>query len=967
MKKSQGLNNAFQLLDGHLYFLENNTGLTVDPDNDEFILNPDFVLANNRHVIGRTGQESQPNNDATTEGQSLLVIGCAYAYMATNNKKWLEHAEKYWQAYVDVFYGGEPIPDPPAKYRCNWIVNGKQPVLAHYPLTDDGYPTHGGFKGVKLTWTNGQTKIPHGAPYYGEYLDKVWFAFDGNLGWNSVNATVYKENADGSTNWDEDGVEYPVAWIIDRLGRKVDWDGNILATGFSTEDYGTVQLQNTTLSGEHKFNFAVCLPVELGGYMLQRNEMWHNRPVNVPVEYGFADNASDAECWWCDANYILYELTGERKYWLCYMSSLITIRGYTDIDQFDKFFRQSKSARIPFTDGISYDYTVPSGRTPVYGRTPEGYISIQQAAGVRTYLEQQAISFGIDKDSSVVCTYGGLDTSGKPLDIVAELELSKDKDSNNTTLWRIPLPNPTGTVTKHTIPVTDLIRTKANNPVFNDPYVIADLRAISDWGSNCTVTMTYQRNILNTLHDKVADIVMDGDSGVTIGAWLTDEGNFQLRSITFRTFSDAFKITLYDNNNWRWYTILPANYGAWQKIDFSSSSWLIDSYQPEHTDDEKRPSAIDPSLRVEQFNIVTLGDPSEGDTAEIMWYCINELPETYVVDTSKPDYTMYFRISFKSEESSYTAYLGDCTIENYGSSGLKYCPGVIPFSNISDPNTAQYDGWRGIPYPGYQYPFLWCSEDTVDWVRLTNQINFLYDAQQWWYDTFAKKSGGLAGPMAQAFCWDRWDAHKYGDPDSFIMTHWKEKAWDGYEARAFYCACRGLQQLVVKKQTVPDKLVTVCKRWVDYLYDFQNKNGGRTPTIFYPDGRVEGPEDDFTCHMTALFLAGCCALGLAGYRETIPHIDPVIEKCMKQLTTNYHVIGPKNPMNGSWSYAPEQGVFFGFHAGELLRALSLYIMYRRVNSGMTLDKKVVGLLTSQDLAQLVTQAGEDLGGYWYTM
>ena len=114
------------------------------------------------------------------------------------------------------------------------------------------------------------------------------------------------------------------------------------------------------------------------------------------------------------------------------MSSLITIRGYTDIDQFDKFFRQSKSARIPFTDGISYDYTVPSGHTPVYGRTPEGYISIQQVAGVKTCLEQQAICFGIGKNSSVVCTYGGLDASGKPINVEAELELSKDKDSNNT-------------------------------------------------------------------------------------------------------------------------------------------------------------------------------------------------------------------------------------------------------------------------------------------------------------------------------------------------------------------------------------------------------------------------------------------------------------------------------------------------------------------------------------------------------
>ncbi|MEX0633619.1 hypothetical protein M8494_22590 [Serratia ureilytica] len=32
---------------------------------------------------------------------------------------------------------------------------------------------------------------------------------------------------------------------------------------------------------------------------------------------------------------------------------------YTDIDAQDKFFRQSRSANTPFTDDISYDWSLP--------------------------------------------------------------------------------------------------------------------------------------------------------------------------------------------------------------------------------------------------------------------------------------------------------------------------------------------------------------------------------------------------------------------------------------------------------------------------------------------------------------------------------------------------------------------------------------------------------------------------------
>jgi hypothetical protein len=125
-----------------------------------------------------------------------------------------------WHSSVGVAF-----PDPPnGSLRCNWICNGKAPVLAHYPL-DPEYPTHGGFKGVLFTWTNGQTQIPHGSPNYGEYLDAVWFAFPerAGLGWNQVNATAYAWLAsEDSIDWDTKAPTYDVDWIVDRTGRKVD-------------------------------------------------------------------------------------------------------------------------------------------------------------------------------------------------------------------------------------------------------------------------------------------------------------------------------------------------------------------------------------------------------------------------------------------------------------------------------------------------------------------------------------------------------------------------------------------------------------------------------------------------------------------------------------------------------------------------------------------------------------------------
>ena len=88
--------------------------------------------------------------------------------------------------------------------------------------------------------------------------------------------------------------------------------------------------------------------------------------------------------------------------------------------------------------------------------------------------------------------------------------------------------------------------------------------------------------------------------------------------------------------------------------------------------------------------------------------------------------------------------------------------------------------------------------------------------------------------------------------------------------------------------------------------------------------------------MTGLWLAGACLAGLAG--SQVKDLDYLIEACVTELQNNYVVTDvPGQPMNGCWSPAvrlgTDNGMFFGFWAGEILRGLSLYILYRTLGAG----------------------------------
>lgn len=211
----------------HFTFLQRNTGTTYDAEKEHYVFNEEYVLSNNRQFNGNSRMETQPNGDATTEGQSIQVIGCALTYLATGDKKWLDLAQKCFEAYMKYFYREEvnPMPNPPAAWYCNWIVNGKEPVPADYPVNWE-YATYSGFKSIPVEFVDGLTQVPHGAPYFGEYLDVVTFAFDGHLTTDSINASVKFIDETGQIIWDKSGAKYDVEWVILWNGHRVNANGD---------------------------------------------------------------------------------------------------------------------------------------------------------------------------------------------------------------------------------------------------------------------------------------------------------------------------------------------------------------------------------------------------------------------------------------------------------------------------------------------------------------------------------------------------------------------------------------------------------------------------------------------------------------------------------------------------------------------------------------------------------------------
>lgn len=911
--------NARALIEGHHTFLKNNTGDTDNAQIQHYVLNNQGVLANNRHFIAITQQEAQPNGDGTTEGQALLILGHCYAYLATKKKDYLDQAVIAFNAYLSKFYEGRPIPETPSRWICNWIVNAKEPVLANWPV-DAEAPTHSGFKASLMTFVDGRVVIPHGAPHWGEYLDKATMAFDGALAWEAVNASVQALRPDGTIDWSTPGKEYPVDWIIAWTGQKIDWDGNVLSEGHPLAEHGTVQLKDVTVQGVHKFNYANRQPVEHGGVLIERNQTQHNRPLHVPLLGGTNQrgNAADAEEWFADACYMLWKLTGEDRYKKAMDSCIYTNMEYAKIDSTDMFFRQSKLATTPFTDGISYDFTFPSGVEVTYLRDEDGYITGYIPESANLSMEQQAIWFRINQASSIQTTFGGVGRSGKEVSARVELLIAMKKgEENEGNKWGFDLPTSTEMAPKEYNTTLGSIYKLTKDD--GSEYITAKMNSVTDYGG-CVVTSQYEQGVLGTRSvSTVKAFFPNDDAGFVVGNWTLPTEKAPITSVTYKSNGET-DLRIQDDNGWRWYWVLANTNDQWVTRQLNPSNMVLSGYQPEHPDDPKPAAPV--FTEVDQWTILL----ENGSDTNISWtYAyVNEVPPVF---TEEDGYTLNYRITFGCDEE-YDVRIGNCTVLNFRTDSLAYTPGVIPFSNIYEEGSDEIGAWHGLPYPGYQYPFIYVQDMANHSLELNNMVDFMYDAQQWYYTNI-----GELGPVASAYVWNRWDNYKYGEPDTFTMYHWGDgKAWSGYQPRAFQAACRAWEALVERGEEIPWKLKAYVENWVSWLYTYIKRYGNQLPTDFPSTSPVVPIPDDFTGHMTGLWLAGCCQAYEAGCRTE--GIEAVIEACFAELNSNYILTGVANqPMNGSWSPAvrlgTDNGMFFGFWAGEILRGLGLYILHRQ--------------------------------------
>lgn len=901
-------NNILSIMHGLNDFLARHTGDVADNGFDlvnKWIINNEGMIANNLHFEGGP-QDYTPTQCATTEGQSLLVLGYYYAYKGTGDPAMLAKAEYYFDAYVKFFYGGTDVPNPPAIWRANWMGNAKNPFEVYGPTNPEN-TTSPGFWGQPVTFVNGVGQIPTGAPTYGEQTVKVYKVFTGKYAYQSVRAGP----AHG-------GTVIPWTSFVATNGT---WNANYdPAPVVPGQPVGTIVLQDTTFNGTLTVSYVIH-----SGTMIPRNanfDVWPTWRTLQPDEWG---NAIDAEQWFCEAAWLLWKETGNPRYKAIYDCSNLTCLEASVVDDVTYYFRQETDVTDPFDYGISYSWSyTPTNSVVDVSRDSNGYIRITKTAETTSSmgtaaLEQIAIYNKIKSDSAMNVVMS-LSANAARTEFFSTIV--QNVGDTNSIQYRYPLaPHSIPVPTKLTIPFNQMLATTQSN---GQPIVSFDGQNFTPYGA-ATSGSQFQTFVLNgTSYTDYVGIasVPDSQSGVVAGFWLLEAKNAPLAPLTYKTMTGQMYISLRDANNVKYWYALPQALN-WTTINLTWNMFTLAPNQP------GAPTTPTPTNTLTQ---VIFEIPAGGVYSSVSTYTWGEVP-AYCVPNGQWETEFYMHVS---DSGAFTWLVGDVTIANQANANLKYTPGVVPFSNQYTPSLHRNAFWRGTPYTGYQYPVNWLNAGLPDYYA--NVIQFWYDAQIAYQQRI-----GVLGPLCPLYVWPRFDNIGEGAINTFDWGSDQPYPWAGYESRAMYSACHLWAELVRQGKPVDPKLITVCQNYAAFLLNFQKNNGGLTPSKFprnappFNDGYDPDPaknNPDNVSHMTALWLAACVEMLNAGDTTGIP--QQVMKGLLYQLDITY-VIGSGSYADMSGSYSSWAGghYFYGFHAGELFRAFGLTLEW--LNKGNSLQ------------------------------
>lgn len=121
--------NAIVMAEGHVAFLNRNTGLDLGGDSTGLsIINPDGVMATalNYYTVPTWGWE---DGVGYAQYQVETMQGLLHLYKGTGNEKFLDLLLFLLNGYKTKFYNGQPVPTLASIWRANYLINAKDPMV----------------------------------------------------------------------------------------------------------------------------------------------------------------------------------------------------------------------------------------------------------------------------------------------------------------------------------------------------------------------------------------------------------------------------------------------------------------------------------------------------------------------------------------------------------------------------------------------------------------------------------------------------------------------------------------------------------------------------------------------------------------------------------------------------------------------------------------------------------------------
>ena len=875
---------------------------TYTKDTLPLAANSNYLTVNAFHdVLGRGGYF--PGSAGTTEGQAALGRACMEAFFTTNNVAWKNYAIALGEALVNYYYN-DPIPsnnESSTLWVPHWLINVKESFVSRGPTAND--PLNNGDFGRIVTFTNGVATIPSSAD--GDKLAVLYkvYSTDGVLLWNNVDAPLVS------------GTEYPIRYFVSDFQLK---GQNFRIFPDTETSGGTIPIATNEIAGKIKLNTnyngqAKLIYTTYTGPTIAVGQLFEPYPAWRELLPGETQAAFDVFPWSWALYDFLYQETNDDKWRRAAEATRYSAITTAVVNNLSYYYKKDSSDELftyPGTQVVQVDnvngYTgsrVTSGDKADWLRldinaAPALQFDGDTPTGPFPSIEVQNFAITTGVESNVTIYAEAAHSNGG----IVEVGLSTDSDAFNfdriyKAYWQL---NSSGDITTRIFQPEELIRWSgdyltwfaaiAEDPIYTYGSATTFLEFQSITYNGVTFDALCARIDLNNSGDG-AGLVFSG-----LGARISAPPKLYIKVLNHDT---DLKIVDGDDDPWTY------------ELDADPDFQLI------------QPSWDEMSSTVAQ-------NPNETDALESIEFVYKDGPATIYLWFASPGdepeqldipIFTYKAVLTSRDRNAHTLWVGDWRPIGNTLDQLQYNPGVVPFT-VNVLNGIISD-WRGIPYAGYQSPWMWFKWGYPN--RQAQVEEFLLDAQAA-YST--QVPGELFGPFAPVFSWAYWDN---GD---FLANGLNQFGWNGPDPNTAWApyAYRALEASAHTwyLESTNINLQQIVMQFLSYLDDRYIANRDDDPITDFPPNEI-GEVNYKEPHAAALIGRTALYANLAGGDPAITF--RVLRNCIDFLRSQYISTGT---MLGS--FASGQPVYtvgstnykeyFVFWHAEIIEFLALLIRHK---------------------------------------